>query len=310
MIADLANLINLDAKYLQITDAARDYVPRNDFQTALNLKADKSNTYTSSVIDGKLDLKQTKLTPAQQSVIDANPFTTAEKDKLANVISSTSGVGDLTTQVAANKADIATNKSAIATKQDTITGKPLSVLQANPFTDEALAKVNTAIQQADISDVLRTGDVYSNSEIDQKVAGAKGQFESGTLKELNDLENGVGVPNSANKVLTLPEVKGLEEHRNDITRQTLANFVDRVIFKDSNTLEYYDTILDVEVKDAAAVTSGNIMTLTNKLDVYGRIYVEGTSFGAVFKVPCAVEYNFLDTDKGVKFYGTKDQTYK
>lgn len=313
VIADLANLINLDAKYLQISDAASQYATSNELTVGLAGKADAATTYSKTEVNDLLGTKQGKLSPEQLELLenDAFKFTQSYKEKLDNAITSS------TQQDISGKADISYVDSQLAGKQDNLNDDQKLVINAHPFTTEAANKITTNTQSiADINSKIQNywtkSETYNRSEIDSKVEGAAGQFKKGTIKDLTDSVNGIGVTDSEKKVLTIDDLKEMVKNQNLINKGTFVNFVDKVIYKDSTTLEYFDTVLNIEVKDAAAVTTGTVMALTHTLDVYGRISVEGTSFGAEFKSPCSVEYNFMDStkNKGVKFTGTPGQDYK
>lgn len=162
---------------------------------------------------------------------------------------------------------------------------------------QKLAKLSSAI---DLSEYMTGQEIW-----DQFVNG-----EYGTIADLITESNGDTAQGSGFSVLSVEDLAKLYKNQQDANLNFLTDFKDNLIFKGPKSIEYHDSVLDMETLDAAVIQNGNTIVYQSLIAPYARIAQQQAFFEATTDKIVDVVYGFTAKQKAIKFECNVGSKYK
>lgn len=159
---------------------------------------------------------------------------------------------------------------------------------------------------ASLGTVVDLSDYYTIEEANEWFLAG----EKATLGEVKSLEQGYNVDNKDAKYLNIVGLADILKDQNLVDELFLGKFADELYYKNRDTIEYKDTVLDRTTLNANVVTNGTSVTYSTLIQPYLRIEQAQASFQGKFETNMSVEYQFISKGKALKFSGTRNQNYK
>lgn len=159
---------------------------------------------------------------------------------------------------------------------------------------------------ASLGGVVDLSDYYTIEEANEWfLAGSKG-----TLKELHDIEFGLKVEDQDAKYLNIVGLADILNDQHKVDELFLGKFSDELTYKNKDTIEYKDTILDRTTLQAKVITNGDTVTYSTLITPFKRIEQEQANFEGTFRTSMSTDYQFISKGKALRFTGTRNQKYK
>lgn len=159
---------------------------------------------------------------------------------------------------------------------------------------------------ASLGGVVDLSDYYTIEEANEWfLAGTKA-----TLTEVHNVEVGIPVEDQDAKYLNIVGLADILNDQHRVDELFLGKFSDELTYKNKDTIEYKDTILDEVTLEANVVTNGSSVTYSTLIKPFKRIEQEQASFEGKFATNMSVEYQFISKGRALKFSGSRNQTYK